>query len=77
MDSSKINLYPDIELYAQIKRSSKYYYQGLDIDNEPIIFQVDEVRNGSHPFRLNSNNYRAEDLVFYLKKHGEDQLRKL
>ncbi|MFZ5798132.1 MAG: hypothetical protein ACOY3O_06860 [Thermodesulfobacteriota bacterium] len=61
----------EVELFARIKRSSKYYHQGLDRARQPRIFRVDAIRHGTHPFRLNSNNYRSQDLAFFVKDvHG-------
>lgn len=76
MQTASILVDSKIELYARIKRSSKYYNQGLDTRNKPKIFKVEEVRCGSHPFRLNANNYGVSDLIFYVKDRF-DQLIKL
>ncbi len=76
MDSSKRSFDSKINLFAKIKRSSKYYYQGIGNNDKPQLFQVDEVSNGSHPFRLNYNSYRGDDLTFYVKGLG-NQLVKL
>ncbi len=55
------------ELYASIKKSSKYYHQGLDTNGKPIIFLVKSIQYGSYSFRFNHNNYRSLDLFFYVK----------
>ncbi len=55
------------ELYASIKKSSKYYHQGLDNNGAPINFPVQSISYGSYSFRLNHNNYRSRDLFFYVK----------
>jgi len=61
----------EVELFAEIRRSSKYYYQGLDSARQPRIFRIEAIRHGSHPFRLNNNNYRSRDLSFFVKDvHG-------
>lgn len=57
----------EVELFAEIRRSSKYYYQGLDSARQPRIFRIEAIRHGSHPFRLNNNNYRSRDLAFFVK----------
>ncbi len=55
------------ELFARIKRTSKYYFQGLDNDGQQIAFPVEAIQYGSYTFRLNHNNYRTQDLSFYVK----------
>ena len=55
------------ELFARIKRTSKYYFQGLDNNGEQITFPVEAIQYGSYTFRLNHNNYRRQDLSFYVK----------
>ncbi|MCL7489835.1 MAG: hypothetical protein M8357_16845 [Desulfobulbaceae bacterium] len=57
----------EVELFAEIRRSSKYYYQGLDSARQPRIFRIEAIRHGTHPFRLNNNNYRSQDLTFFVK----------
>lgn len=57
----------EVELFAKIKRTSKYYYQGLDQNNKPVAFKIEAIQHGSHSFRINSNNYRCQDLAFYVK----------
>lgn len=57
-----------MQLFATIKKSSKYFYQGLDEETgKPMLFEIEEIRNDLHAFVLNSNNYRSEDLNFYVK----------
>ncbi len=56
-----------VELFAKIKRTSKYYYQGLDQNGKPRAFKIDAIQYGSHSFRMNSNNYRSQDLTFWVK----------
>jgi len=56
-----------VHLYARIKRTSEYYHQGLDEDNKPLLFPVEQVQNDYYAFRLNCNNYRQDDLVFFVK----------
>ena len=61
----------EVELFAKIRRSSKYYHQGLDSAKQPRIFRVEAIRHGTHPFRMNNNNYRGRDLAFFVKDlHG-------
>lgn len=57
----------EVELFARIKKTSKYYHQGLDDTGKAVVHKIEQMRNGSHPFRLNGNNYRGEDLTFYVK----------
>ena len=56
-----------VELFATIKKSSEYYHQGLDQNNKPHIFKIESIRPGFLCFRLNSNNYASDDLIFYIK----------
>jgi hypothetical protein len=56
-----------VELFASIKKSSEYYHQGLNQDNNPLIFRIDGILHGNLSFRLNSNNYSCHDLTFYVK----------
>lgn len=57
-----------MELYATIKRTSKYALQGRDeCTDKTILFPVQQVQASSYAFRLNSNQYRREDLNFYVK----------
>jgi len=55
------------ELYARIKKTSKYYHQGLDNNGRQVTFPVESVQYGSYTFRFNHNNYRTQDLSFYVK----------
>ncbi|MEN8233052.1 MAG: hypothetical protein ABFR35_10300 [Thermodesulfobacteriota bacterium] len=56
-----------VELFAEIKKSSEYYHQGLDQNGKPRIFRVDDIGAGFLCFRLNSNRYSNHDLAFYVK----------
>ena len=57
-----------MNLYATIKKSSKYAHQGRsEADGKLILFPVQEIQNGSYAFRMNGNQYRREDLNFYVK----------
>ncbi len=56
-----------VELFAKIKRTSKYYYQGLDENGTPRAFKIEAIKYGSHSIRMNSNNYRCQDLTFWVK----------
>ena len=57
-----------MELYATIKRTSKYAHQGRsEVDGKLILFPVQEIQNGSYAFRMGGNQYRREDLNFYVK----------
>jgi hypothetical protein len=56
-------------LYAVIKRSSKYAYQGR-YGGKPAAMRVTAtgLRSDDYAFRLeNGNDYRREDLTFYVK----------
>ncbi|WP_043582322.1 hypothetical protein [Geminisphaera colitermitum] len=56
-------------LFATIKKSSKYYRQGLGDDNKPYAFKIRQIDDfGDYRFHGNSNQYRAEDLIFWIKK---------
>jgi len=56
-------------LFAVIKASSKYAYQGR-YTGKPVAMRVTATgaRNDAYAFRLeNGNDYRREDLTFYVK----------
>ena len=56
-------------LFALIKASSKYAYQGR-YTGKPVAMRVTATgaRNDAYAFRLeNGNDYRREDLTFYVK----------
>jgi hypothetical protein len=56
-------------LFALIKASSKYAYQGR-YTGKPVAMRVTatNARNDAYAFRLeNGNDYRREDLTFYVK----------
>ena len=57
----------EVELFARIKKSSEYYYQGLNQNNKPSVFKIESIRPGFLCFRLDSNNYSSRDLAFYVK----------
>lgn len=57
-----------MELYATIKKSSKYAHQGReDYNGKLIVFPVREIQDGDYAFRMGGNQYRREDLNFYVK----------
>ncbi len=67
------DLTPQIEnraglaLYALIKASSKYAYQGR-YTGKPVAMRVTELEPGEYAFHLeNGNRYRREDLTFYVQ----------
>ena len=67
-------------LYAVIKRSSKYAYQGQDERGKPLAMEVEELEHegSEYPFRLeNGNRYRREDLTFYVREEKTGRLVKL
>jgi hypothetical protein len=56
-------------LFALIKASSKYAYQGR-YTGKPVALRVTatNARNDAYAFRLeNGNDYRREDLTFYVR----------
>ena len=56
-------------LFALIKASSKYAYQGR-YTGKPVAMRVTATgdRNDAYAFRLeNGNDYRREDLTFYVR----------
>lgn len=57
-----------VELFATIRPTSKYYYQGLDENNKPRAFKIEAIQQcDTHPIRMNNNNYRCQDLTFLVK----------
>jgi hypothetical protein len=65
-------------LFALIKSSSKYAYQGR-YTGKPVAMRVTatNARNEAYAFRLeNGNDYRREDLTFYVR-NPDSQLVKL
>jgi hypothetical protein len=65
-------------LFALIKASSKYAYQGR-YTGKPVAMRVmaTGARNDAYAFRLeNGNDYRREDLTFYVR-NPDGQLVKL
>lgn len=57
-------------LYAVIRASSKYAYQGRE-GGRIVAMRVEWIENGEYPFHLdNGNRYRREDLTFYTKYEG-------
>ena len=57
-----------MELYATIKRTSQYAYQGRsEVDGKTILFPVQEIQSGEYAFRMGGNQYRKADLNFYVK----------
>jgi len=64
-----------MELYAKIKKSSKYAYQG-EYSDSPPYFRVREIINGKYAFTLNNGNwYRREDLNFFVKNPKGELLK--
>ena len=54
-------------LFALIKSSSKYAYQGR-YTGKPVAMRVTDLEEGEYTFYLeNGNRYRREDLTFYVK----------
>lgn len=54
-------------LFALIKASSKYAYQGR-YTGRPVAMRITMLEPGEYPFHLdNGNRYRREDLTFYVQ----------
>jgi len=60
-------------LFARIKKSSRYYSQGLEVPHDPkskaILFPVEDLFPGgdiSHPVRFNNNRYPLEDVELFV-----------
>ncbi len=54
-------------LFALIKASSKYAYQGR-YTGKPVAMRVTQLEASEYPFYLeNGNRYRREDLTFYVQ----------
>ncbi|WOO40394.1 hypothetical protein [Rubellicoccus peritrichatus] len=62
-----------MELYAKIKKSSKYYkYQGC-VDGKPFFFRITKIEPREEYSCLgDGNRYRKSDLNFFVKL-GEKQ----
>jgi len=67
---------PPFELWAQIKKSSKYYCQGLVIlpGKKPVArkFPITSIQHcdpldDSYIFGMNGNRYRREDIQLFVK----------
>ncbi len=66
---------PPFAIYATIKKSSKYYHQGLsDPTNgksKPRAFEITSINaipdSDGYDYRLNNNQYRREDLQLWVK----------
>lgn len=57
-----------MELYATIKKTSEYAHQGHNPENgQAILFPVESIQDDHYAFRLNCNQYRREDLTFWVK----------
>lgn len=57
-------------LFAVIRSSSKYAYQGRE-DGKPVAMRVTFLENSEYAFHLeNGNRYRREDLTFYVRDGG-------
>jgi len=62
-----------MELYATIRKTSKYAHQGTETGTgKPILFPVRETQDDccGYLFLLNSNQYRQKDLHFWVKTPG-------
>jgi len=54
-------------LYAMIRASSKYAYQGR-YTGQPVAMRVTLLEPGEYAFHLeNGNRYRREDLTFFVR----------
>jgi len=60
-----------MELYATIKKGSKYAYQGREQGSgKLILFPICQIRDDpscGYCFRMGGNQYRREDLNFFVK----------
>jgi hypothetical protein len=66
------------EVWVRLKKSSKYYHQGLqdstDPKSKPVFFKLDGfepqramgLMSDQHLLKFNSNSYQREDCEFYL-----------
>jgi hypothetical protein len=69
---------PPYKLFATIKRSSKYYHQGLsdptDSKSKPVAFEVFAINAipdcDGYDYRFNSNQYRREDIDLWIQLPG-------
>lgn len=68
-----------IEMWARIKKSSKYYEQGLNAQRKPIFFPVESLFANkfeeNYVVRFNCNQYRLEDVELWVRTH--DKLHRL
>lgn len=55
------------QVHAVIKRTSKYRHQQLRAEGSDVPFSVRFTNDVSYPVRGNDNNYRIEDLRFYVR----------
>ena len=53
----------EVELFAKIKRTSKYYHQGLGQNNKPIAFKIEAIQYGSHSMAHPALAYLREKLI--------------
>ena len=59
-------------LYAVIKTTSKYAYQGQDQAGKSFALRVTHMAESDYAFHLeNGNRYRREDLTFYVQSGGK------
>ena len=57
-----------VVLYAVIRASSKYAYQGRRENGGVVVMRVTHLADNDYAFHLdNGNRYRREDLTFYTK----------
>jgi len=62
-----------MELYATIRKTSKYAHQGTEgSTGKTILFPIRAIQDDccGYLFRLNSNQYRQSDLHFWVKTPG-------
>lgn len=63
----------ETQLYARIKRTSKYYYQSPMEGGKPLPFEVQvSPRMGEYCVFGNSNQYRLVDLTFHVVADGHE-----
>lgn len=63
-----------VELWARIKKSSKYYGQGLDPKTDkPMTMPITHLREcqGDYIYETMTGVYRREDLDLFVRRKGD------
>jgi len=59
---------PTYGLWAELKRSSRYYAQGLDEARKPVRYPVRlDPSGGEYCVRFNNNCYRLADVTLFAR----------